>query len=118
MTAVTIRVGGRDYRIACDDGQEEHLRLLGDEVDDRVRSLVFSMGSSPGESMALLMAALLMADEIVELKKENERIAAGGALPPPPVDESRLRDMEAAMAATLEELAGRIEKIADHVEIR
>lgn len=119
MTAVTIRVGDRDYRIACDDGQEEHLRFLADEVDDRVRSLLFGMNNNPGEAIALLMAALTMADELIELKKENERL---GARAPSSdmgeIDEHRMREMEAAMAATLDEIAGRIEKIADQVEIR
>lgn len=118
MTAVTIRVGDRDYRIACDDGQEEHLRFLADEVDDRVRSLLFGMNNNPGEAMALLMTALTMADELTELKKENERLSARAPLDMGEADEQRMREMEAAMAATLDEIAGRIEKIADQVEIR
>ena len=72
MTAVTIKVGGRDYRVACDDGQEDHLQFLADEVDDRVQSLLFGMGNNPGEGMTLLMAALTMADELAELKRENQ----------------------------------------------
>ncbi len=75
MAIVHIRVNGRDYDIACDDGQEEQLRLLADEVDDRVRALVFSMGNHPGEAMALLLASLTMADEIIENKKEIEKIS-------------------------------------------
>src|SRR5689334_18707570 len=106
MTAVTIRVGGRDYRVACDDGQEEHLRMLADEVDDRVRSLVFGLDNNPGEGMSLLLAAITMADELVELRKESEILArTKGYLSP--ADESRIRDMELAMATTLDEIAGR-----------
>lgn len=118
MTAVTIKVGGRDYRVACDDGQEEHLRLLADDIDERVGSLVFGMGSNPGEAMALLITALTMADELIELKKENERLRRQSPAQAPRLDEARILEMEAAMAATLEDIAGRIEKIADQVEIR
>ncbi len=71
MTTVTIKVGGRDYRVACDDGQEEQLRFLADEVDDRVQALTFGLDNNPGEGMALLLAALTMSDELIELKKEN-----------------------------------------------
>jgi cell division protein ZapA len=117
MTAVTIKVNGRDYRVACDDGQEDHLRLLADEVDDRIRSLIFGMDNNPAEGMALLMAALTMADELIELKRENEKLMALGDTEAPPVGEDRVREMEAAMAATLDEIAHRIEKIADQVEI-
>lgn len=121
MTAVTIKVNGRDYRVACDDGQEEHLRFLADEVDDRVRSLLFGMGDNPGENMALLLAALTMADELVELKKENEKLRAGSGHnghKTPANNDIRIQAMETAMAATLDEIANRIEKIADQVEIR
>ncbi len=119
MTTVTIRVGGRDYRVACDDGQEEHLRVLADDVDDRVRSLVYSMGDHISEGLSLVMAALTMADELTELKRENERLRAGGHYSPSPqFDETRMRDMEAAMAATLDDIASRIEKMADQIETR
>src|SRR3954462_4657860 len=76
MAIVHIRINGRDYDIACDDGQEEHLRFLADEVDDRVRALVFGIGSNPGETMALLLTALTLADEVAENKKEIRSIAA------------------------------------------
>lgn len=117
MAAVTIRVGDRDYRVACDDGQEDHLRQLADEVDDRVRSLLFSMRGNVSEGMALLLTALTMADELSELKRENENLRAGKPADSLP-DEQRVREMEAAMAATLEEIASRIEKIAEQAEIR
>lgn len=117
MTAVTIKVGGRDYRVACDDGQEEQLRFLADEVDDRVRSLLFGMDSNPGESLALLLTALTMADELAELRKENERLRQSSRQNGHAIDEERLRDVEAAMAATLDEIAGRIEKIAEQAEM-
>ncbi len=125
MAAISIRVNGREYQVACDDGQEEQLRLLADEVDDRVRSLVFRMGANPGEGKALLLAALTMADEILESRKENERMSAEMNDLSSQVDdekrlahETRLIEMEAAMATTLEEIAHRIEKIAEQVEIR
>lgn len=117
MAAVTIRVGDRNWRVACDDGQEDHLRALAEDVDDRVRSLVFSMEGSVNEGMALLLSALTMADEITELKRENELLRTGKSAGGQP-DEHRIREMEAAMAATLEEIAHRIEKIAEQAETR
>lgn len=109
MATVTIKVGGRDYRIACDDGQEEHLRRLADEVDERLQSLLFGMGADPGEGMALLMTALTMADELAEMKREKQV---------PAESEDRTREIEEVMAATLEEIAGRIERIADRAAAR
>lgn len=121
MAVVHIRINGRDYSIACDDGQEEQLRLLADEVDERIRSLVFRMGGNPGEEMALLLTALTMADEIIENKKEIEKMAGERKLNRSPApdrrSEERIQEIEAAMSATLEDIAQRIEKIAEQVEI-
>jgi cell division protein ZapA len=124
MATVHIRINGREYGIACDDGQEEHLRFLADEVDDRVRSLAFSMGTNPGEAMGLLLTALTMADELIENKREIERIATEmkyiGAVSADErgVPEARMQEIEQAMAVTLEEIALRIEKIAQRIEVQ
>jgi len=103
MAIVAINVGGRDYNLACDDGQEGHLRLLAADVDGRVRELAGQMGGNLSESMGLLLAAITMADELVENKRQMAH--SGG------YDEH-------ALASTLNEIAGRMEMIADSVEIR
>jgi len=123
MSIVHIRVHGFEYDIACDDGQEEQLRFLADEVDDRVRSLNFGRGGNPGEAMSLLLAALTMADELSENKKEIKklvteanRLASMAAEDRP--QGNRMMEIESAMAVTLEEIALKIEKIADRIEMR
>ena len=65
MAVVRVQINGRIYDIACDDGQEDHLRLLADEVDERVRALLGSASGSTGEIMALLLTSLTMADELL-----------------------------------------------------
>ncbi len=122
MAIVHIRVGNREYDVACDDGQEDHLRLLADEVDERVRSLMFSMGSNAPDNMALLLASLTIVDELIESKKEVRAVAAEVASISRQMDaerqHSRVAEMEDAMANTLEEIAIRIEKIAERIEIQ
>lgn len=124
MATVHIRINSRDYEIACDDGQEDHLRKLADEVDSRIRALVRSMGANPGDSFALALTALTMADELIENKKENAKIAAEVKRLGYLVNEDRrqeqdgrMQDIENAMAVTLEEIALRIEKIAQTIEV-
>ena len=39
MAQVDVTINGRDYQIACDDGQEAHLVQLGEYVDRRVKEL-------------------------------------------------------------------------------
>jgi cell division protein ZapA len=62
MPLVNVMVNSRAYTIACDDGEEDHLRELATHVDDKVKELLGSVGQV-GETRLLLMAALLIADE-------------------------------------------------------
>ena len=62
MPLVNVMVNSRAYTIACDDGEEEHLRELASHVDAKVKELLASVGQV-GETRLLLMAALLIADE-------------------------------------------------------
>lgn len=62
MPLVNVMVNSKAYTIACDDGEEEHLRQLAAIVDGKVRELLGSVGNV-GELRLLLMAALLIADE-------------------------------------------------------
>jgi cell division protein ZapA len=128
MATVHIRINGRDYDIACDDGQEDHLSYLADEVDDRVRSLVFRMRSNPGEAMALLLTGLMMADEVIENKREIEDLTLEverlhAALnqqqdsQQTAMGQERMAQIENAMSETIDEIALRIEKIAEKIEI-
>ncbi len=117
MSVVNIKIGGRDYQVACGDGQEEHLRLLADEVNDRINVLFFSSKSNkskPSEPMMLVMAALMLADELLESKKETDYFMTHA----PEDNGMKAREIEAAMAVTLEDIAARIEKIAETAELR
>jgi cell division protein ZapA len=62
---VNVMVNGRAYTLACDDGEESHLKELAGLVDEKVRELLGSVGQV-GDQRLLLMASLLMADELHE----------------------------------------------------
>ncbi|MDE2181912.1 MAG: cell division protein ZapA [Alphaproteobacteria bacterium] len=62
MPLVNVLVNGRAFTVACDEGEEEHLKELGAHVDKKVRELLESVGQV-GDLRLLLMAALLIADE-------------------------------------------------------
>lgn len=112
MAIIGIKINGREYHLACDDGQEEHLRYLADEVDERVRDLHSRMGGNCGEVMSFLLATITMADEAVENRREIQSLYA----------QLKQRDMEQnvgyseeAIATTLNAIANRIETIADNI---
>jgi cell division protein ZapA len=101
MSNVTLTIGGRQYRVACADGQEDHIVRLGAAIDEKLSTMGDNAG--PNEARALLFAALLLADEIYELKQQP-------AAPAPPPDTGP------DPAPALEALAERLEKLAASLE--
>jgi cell division protein ZapA len=76
MGQVSAPVNGRSYAITCDDGQEAHIRRLAQYVDAKVGEFVAAVGQV-GEAKLLLLAALVIADELSDandaLERERER---------------------------------------------
>ena len=70
VAQISIRINEQDYKIACDDGQEKHLASLANYLDSKITELVNSVGQV-GESRLLVMACLLITDELLELRKTN-----------------------------------------------
>lgn len=103
MATVDIEVAGRRYNVACRDGEEAHLHSVAAMVDQRARDAAQALGSLT-ETRQLLFAALLMADDIKEM-----RAGAGIPEPPPPPPDP-------AVAQALERLAARMEALADSLE--
>src|SRR5205085_2476631 len=63
MPLVNVLVNGRAYTVACDEGEEDHLRELGQYLDKRVRELSATVGQV-ADSRLMLMAGLVIADEL------------------------------------------------------
>ena len=113
MPLVNIMVNGRAYTVACDDGEEEHLKELGTQVDVKVRELLGSVGQV-GDQRLILMAALLLADEhhAMETRVAETDAAAGSAERHQHELDSKLNKSESFAADALEAAAKRIENIA------
>ena len=63
MAQVNIYINGRNYEIACDDGEEDNVQKLGQYVNDKLSELVAQMGQV-GDMRLLVMTALLITDEL------------------------------------------------------
>ncbi|MCG8493194.1 MAG: cell division protein ZapA [Sneathiellales bacterium] len=74
MASVTVKVNGRPYPIICGDGEEEHLKYLAEFVDKKVRELSDGVANAT-ESQLLLMASLLIADDLSQAYEtiENQK---------------------------------------------
>jgi len=102
MAEVSVRVNGRDYVVACDDGEEQRLQDLAGFVNEQVAELVTQVGQV-GEARLLLMAALMVADELAEVGQRRQSDAAREA------ETAQDRQAMSAMAERLEQIAARLE---------
>ena len=111
MAQVTIRINGYAYTVGCEDGQEEHLQAMAEAVERRMET-VKKLGSQSGETRMLVLAALLMADELHDLAaagaEANARAEAAAA--------SALSQAPGVAPAELRLLADRAEDIAERLE--
>ena len=73
MAQVTATIAGRQFRLACEDGQEEHLQLLARELDERIEELRKKFGEI-GDTRLTVMAALMVADELSETTRKMRRL--------------------------------------------
>jgi cell division protein ZapA len=62
--------------MACDEGQEEHLQQLAQHLDARMGELAENVGHI-GDMRLLVMASLLVADELFEAYKEIHLLKSG-----------------------------------------
>jgi cell division protein ZapA len=106
MAQVTLNVNGRPYVVGCEDGQEPHLAELARLFDRHVRQVGQEMGQL-GETRLFLMGALLLADELSDLRSRMTALQA--ELARLQSDNARI---EARAASAIDRAAARIEKLA------
>jgi cell division protein ZapA len=107
QVAITIR--GRQYSIACDDGQEAHLARLGRYLDQRAEQLAEDSEAPVGDALLLVMIALVVADELTDTVAEVESLRAAS-------DKDAMAKADTEVAGDLKGLAERIERIAVNLE--
>jgi cell division protein ZapA len=112
MAQVSVTINGRQFRMTCEDGQEEHLEKLARELDSRIGGLRAKFGEI-GDTRLTVMAAITVADELAEaaarVKRLEEELAA---LQDARVATSdRNKAAQASIAAALSTAAERIESI-------
>ncbi len=101
MSNVTLVVGGRNYTVSCEDGQEDHVQRLAGIVDAKLGSM--GANFSGQEAKNLLFAALFLADELDEAKKATVDPAE------PAIDAEKLAGQLERIAIALENAASTLE---------
>ena len=125
MPEVTIAIGGRNFEVACQEGEESYLQSAAKMLDDEAQVLSDQVGRMP-EGRMLLMAGLLLADktasvedQLKELRKQlGEREAELASLRAQPAEQQRVEVsvLPEGVSDTLAELAARAESIAAEIE--
>ena len=96
MSNITLDIAGRRFTVACGPGEEPHIEMLGRIIDSKIEGMPGL--ASQSEARCLLYAALLLADEVHELRT--------GASP---VEDGRAAEALERVAESLEGLAARLE---------
>tara|TARA_Y100000590_G_scaffold367736_1_gene427967 strand:+ start:135 stop:581 length:447 start_codon:yes stop_codon:yes gene_type:complete len=71
MANVNIRFNGKEFLLSCDDGQEEHLQELAENLNKKFDNLKNELGNI-GENKLLLITSIKIMDEYFETKKKIE----------------------------------------------
>lgn len=116
MAQVTVQIDGKAYRMACEEGQEDHLTDLASRFDRYVSHLRSQFGEI-GDTRLTVMAGIMVMDELAEATRKMQGL------------ESELNELrssrdtmlatssktDALLVATLGELTGQINEIAAKV---
>lgn len=114
MSEVNLHVNGRSYGVSCDDGQEERVLQLGNYIDEHVREIA-SGGAAATESHLLVLASLLLADEVFDSREKIKVLES--ASPNARIKGEVFSDDEASQIKdSLARLSLRINSVAERME--
>ncbi|MCR8825626.1 cell division protein ZapA [Pseudosulfitobacter koreensis] len=127
MPEVIISIGGRQFEVACQEGEDTYLHSAAKMLDDEARVLSDQVGRMP-ESRMLLMAGLMLADKTASVEDRvaeiqarlDEREAELEGLRNQVVEPERVEVpvVPQSVTDTLAELAARAESLAEEVQER
>ena len=115
MGQVAVTIKGRNYPVACDDGQEDHVTRLAAYIDKRASEIAVTVGSV-SESRLLVMTSLMVADELADAYDEVERLQQEAKEAEAAIRAELSEQLETKYSPLVETLAARIENIAAHLE--
>ena len=101
MSEIAVKVNGNPYRLACAEGDEERIERLAAYVDKTCKALTTKIGQV-SESRLLLMAAVLIADELFDHLDDGEWPVPHGS-----TSEEELREILDRISYSLDGIADR-----------
>ena len=117
MPEVNVDINGRKYRMACEEGQEQHLQDLADRFNQHIDSFKGTFGEI-GDNRLTVMAGIAVLDELAEAERRIAELQqdvanltqAGQAL------SHEAEELEHKFAKRLNEAARKIEAISTVID--
>jgi cell division protein ZapA len=111
MSHINVTINGRQYRMACEEGQEVRLLKLAETLESRVEQLRGKFGEI-GDQRLTVMAALTACDELLDanarIRNLEQELSTLRDVRVAAVD--RARQTQTAVANALNAAAERIER--------
>jgi cell division protein ZapA len=108
MAEINLTINGRNYGIACDDGQEKRVKELGYYVDQRMKE-ISRAGAANNDAHLLVLTALMLADEIYDQREELADFSHEAR------NREDMQEDEILVARAIDHLAERIDLIAGRI---
>lgn len=113
MAQVNVTISGKIYRMACEDGQEDHLGHLAERLNGVIEKFRGEFGEI-GDQRLTVMAAIALADQSAEADRRIAKLESDVAA----LQEARAAilertdQVENGFAHTIDQVAARIEAVA------
>ncbi len=128
MPEVNITIGGRDFAVACQEGEEHYLQAAATMLDTEASALAAQIGRLP-EARMLLMSGLMLADKTAgmedqvreleaKLRSQEEELSTLRAAPKPEPERVEVAVIPESVTDSLAEIAARVEALAGDVEAK
>ncbi|MEO0675965.1 MAG: cell division protein ZapA [Pseudomonadota bacterium] len=126
MPEIKIEIGGRDFEVSCEPGQEHYLQAAAAMLDKEAKVLVQHTGRIP-EAQMLLMAGLMLADRTASVedrvREAEDKLSRRDALiaelqdrPRPEPETVEVAVVPRIVTESMAELAARAEALAAEIE--
>lgn len=117
MPEVNVEINGRKFRMACEEGQEEHLLGLAQRFNGTVEGFKGSFGEI-GDNRLTVMAGIAVLDELVEAERQIEKVRAEMADMQAETERVRAegKALEERFAKRMSETARKIEAVATVID--
>lgn len=110
MGQVSVNLNGRSYLLECGEGEEKHLLSLAGTIGEQIETLKGQVGQI-GDDRLMLMAGLMVADQLAETKARLEEVSAR-------LDDFRKdrTSVDELVLAAQDRMAGAISAAAERIE--